>query len=95
MDSKAIIAKVRRAFRRENLPKSKIARIALGSALTVGGVTGAVLPILGVWMIPLGIAVLSVDIPVVRRFARKAQVKWSHWRGKRTRSKTKRRAARA
>ena len=95
MDSKAIIAKIRHAFRRENLPKSKVARITLGVALTVGGVAGAVLPLLGVWMIPLGIAVLSVDIPVVRRFARKVQVKWSKWRGKRARPKPKRRAARA
>lgn len=83
MDSKALMAKIRHAFRRENLPKSKVARVTLGVALTIGGITGAVLPVLGVWMIPLGIAVLSVDIPVVRRVARKAKVKWANWRGRR------------
>src|SRR4051812_39054776 len=82
-----LMAKVRHAFRRENLPKSKVARVSLGVALTIGGITGVVLPVLGVWMLPLGIAVLSVDIPAVRRFARKAKVKWANARGKRAPSK--------
>jgi hypothetical protein len=82
--SKALIAKVRHLFRRENLPRSRAARVALGVGLSVGGITGIVLPVLGLWMLPLGIAVLSVDSPAVRRFARKTKVKWGNWRGRRT-----------
>lgn len=80
MDSKAFMAKVRHLFRRENLPRSRAARVTLGVALSVGGITGVVLPVLGLWMLPLGIAVLSVDSHVVRRFARKAKVKWGRAR---------------
>ncbi len=79
-----ITSRIRHAFRRENLPRNRAARIALGSALAVGGVAGAILPVLGIWMLPLGIAVLSVDIPGVRRFVRKTKVKWGNVRGRKT-----------
>ena len=74
--------KPRRLLHRDNLPRSRAARIGLGGALVLGGLAGF-LPILGFWMLPLGIAVLSVDIPVVRRGARKARVKWGRWRQRR------------
>lgn len=77
-----VTAKIRRMFRRENLPRSPALRITIGVLLSIGGVAGVILPVLGLWMLPLGIAVLSVDIPVVRRFARKVKVKWSDWRGR-------------
>ena len=35
------------------LPASRIARMAIGVALVIGGLAGF-LPILGFWMIPLG-----------------------------------------
>jgi len=42
-------------------------RLILGLLLIIGGIFGF-LPILGFWMIPLGIAVASVDVvPVWRR----------------------------
>lgn len=71
-------------FRRENLPRNPAVRITLGALLSIGGIAGIILPVLGLWMLPLGIAVLSVDIPPVRRFARKVKVKWSNWRGRKT-----------
>jgi len=40
-------------------------RIPAGIALTAGGVFGF-LPILGFWMVPLGLAVLAQDVPVMR-----------------------------
>ena len=46
------------------------ARTLLGLVLIVGGVFGF-LPILGFWMIPLGIAVILLDVAVVRRWARR------------------------
>lgn len=41
-------------------------RSLLGVALIVGGVLGF-LPVLGFWMIPLGVAVIGLDVALVRR----------------------------
>lgn len=41
-------------------------RIAIGALLIVGGIFGF-LPILGFWMIPLGLAVILIDVPAVKR----------------------------
>ncbi|MDK9719669.1 MAG: hypothetical protein OEL53_00650 [Rhodospirillales bacterium] len=57
------------------LPHSRAKRLALGWGLVAGGVLGF-LPILGFWMIPLGLAVLSVDLHGVRRFRRRTIVLW-------------------
>lgn len=56
------------------LPASRIARICLGIALLVGGVLGF-LPIVGFWMVPLGLLVLSVDLASVRRVRRTMEVR--------------------
>jgi len=58
-----------------HLPASKPLRIALGILLIVLGLLGF-LPVLGFWMIPLGLLVLSVDLPVVRRWRRQLTVWW-------------------
>jgi hypothetical protein len=55
------------------LPRSRIARIVIGVLLILGGIF-SVLPILGIWMLPLGLLVLSVDIPRVRRWRRRFSV---------------------
>ena len=67
--------------RKDKLPRSRIARIVIGVLLVIGGLLGF-LPILGFWMIPLGLLVLSVDLPSVRRWRRRLEVKWGR-RGKR------------
>jgi hypothetical protein len=41
-------------------------RMPLGVLLIIGGVLGF-LPILGFWMIPLGLAILAIDIPAAHR----------------------------
>ena len=64
------------------LPRHKWARIALGSVLVLCGTLGF-LPILGFWMIPLGLLVLGRDVPAVRRFHRRMTVKFGRWREKR------------
>jgi hypothetical protein len=74
--------RLRRLFARENLPKSRAARIAIGVVFVAGGVAGF-LPILGFWMVPVGLAVLAIDIPAVRRFTRRAAVAFGRWRRKR------------
>ena len=55
------------------LPRSRLLRIAIGGGLVLLGLLGF-LPILGFWMIPLGLLVLSGDIPRVRRWRRRFAV---------------------
>src|SRR4029450_9128614 len=56
------------------LPANRFARVALGLVLLGGGFLGF-LPILGFWMIPLGLLVLSFDLPQVRRWRRRFRVR--------------------
>ncbi|AOG09232.1 MAG: hypothetical protein KJ981_07955 [Alphaproteobacteria bacterium] len=58
------------------VPRSKAGRIVTGTALVGGGFLGF-LPILGFWMVPLGLIVLSHDLPAVRRRRRRLTVWWS------------------
>ena len=67
--------KVRLFNRHFHLPQSKPIRIGLGILLVAGGLVGF-LPVLGFWMIPLGLLVLSVDLPIVRRWRRQLTVWW-------------------
>ena len=46
-------------------PTSRLWRIPAAALLVVGGVLGF-LPILGFWMVPLGLLLLAVDLPVLR-----------------------------
>ena len=46
-------------------PGSGLVRIPLGIVLILFGLVGF-LPILGFWMIPLGLLVLAIDVPLVR-----------------------------
>lgn len=43
-----------------------VVRVGVGVLLVVGGLLGA-LPVLGFWMVPLGLLVLSVDFRWARR----------------------------
>jgi membrane-bound ClpP family serine protease len=47
-------------------PSSAFVRIPLAIVLIVGGLVGF-LPILGFWMIPLGLALLAQDVPFLQR----------------------------
>lgn len=44
-------------------------RSLLGVLLIAGGILGF-LPVLGFWMIPLGVAVILLDVAVIRRWMR-------------------------
>jgi hypothetical protein len=72
-------------FGREyRLPRSRAVRIAIGVFLIIFGIFGF-LPVLGFWMIPLGLLVLSYEFAAVRRFRRRLVVWWERRRGKRQR----------
>ena len=47
-----------------------VLRGVLGICLLVGGILGF-LPVLGFWMIPLGLALLATDIPPLERWFRR------------------------
>ena len=68
------------------LPRSRLLRIILGALLMVCGVLGF-LPVIGFWMFPLGLLVLSVDLPIVRRWRRKLEVRFGKWRRERGRKR--------
>jgi hypothetical protein len=62
-------------------------RKIVGSLLIVGGILGF-LPVLGFWMIPLGMMLLATDVPGIRRFNRHVYVRWGRfWQKRRERSK--------
>ncbi len=61
------------------LPRSRRARIAIGATLMVFGCFGF-LPVLGFWMLPLGLLVLSYEFARVRRWRRRAAVWWERRR---------------
>ena len=62
------------------MPRSRLLRIVVGVLLILLGMFGF-LPVLGFWMIPLGLLVLSVDLPIVRRWRRQLTVWWHRKRG--------------
>ncbi len=56
------------------VPGNVFLRVALGLVAVAGGFLGF-LPILGFWMLPLGLLILSIDFPPIRRFRRVATVR--------------------
>jgi len=64
-------------------PAARLIRIPLGVLLILGGVF-SFLPILGIWMLPLGLLLLALDIPLLRgpvvRSTIWIQRKWTTWR---------------
>ena len=73
------MAAVRFGDRKLHVPGPPLVRVLAGIALILGGVLGF-LPILGFWMLPLGVLVLSVDLHPVRRVRRRIEVWWGRRR---------------
>ncbi|MCZ4271647.1 hypothetical protein [Maritalea porphyrae] len=46
-------------------PYARVIRIPLGLLLVLGGIL-SILPLLGIWMLPLGLLLLAVDVPLLR-----------------------------
>ena len=71
------------------LPQNRAARLGLGGTLVVVGGLFGFLPVLGYWMVPVGLVILATDVPPIRRFNRRsavAVVGW--WKGRKTRPKS-------
>ena len=47
-------------------PSSKLVRIPLGILLIIGGIF-SILPVLGLWMLPLGLILIAQDIPPLQK----------------------------
>jgi len=71
------------------LPQRVATRIGLGLGLVVGGTLGF-LPVLGFWMLPLGLLVLSQDLPLVRRWRRSLVVRMERRNPNRSRGEIRR-----
>ena len=69
---------VRRGFQKLRQPGAKWVRIPLGVLLVCGGIVGF-LPILGFWMVPLGLLLLAQDIPVLKRPTMRALAAVQRW----------------
>jgi hypothetical protein len=71
-----------RFIRRLRQPSSRWVRIPLGTVLILGGIF-SFLPVLGLWMIPLGLLLIAQDVPVLRhptmRALAWAEEKWETW----------------
>jgi hypothetical protein len=64
-------------------PSARLVRIPLGILLILGGIF-SFLPVLGIWMLPLGLLLLAIDVPVlqgpVSGAVLRIQRKWTTWR---------------
>jgi hypothetical protein len=75
--------KIKLLGREFSMPRSRGLRICIGALLIVFGILGF-LPVLGFWMIPLGLLVLSYEFATVRRYRRRLVVWWEKRRQRRT-----------
>ena len=78
-----------RVVRRLRHPDARWIRIPVGLLAVVGGIF-SFLPVLGIWMLPLGLLLLAYDIPFLRkpvgRFTISAAWRWARlrrWVGRR------------
>jgi hypothetical protein len=55
-----------RLLRRLRHPDARLIRIPIGLFCIVGGIF-SFLPVLGIWMLPLGLLLIALDVPVLRK----------------------------
>lgn len=59
-------AKGARFIRWIRQPSSRLVRIPLAALLILGGIF-SILPVLGIWMLPLGLLLIAQDVPILQR----------------------------
>ena len=77
-----------------NRPSSRLLRIPAGILLILGGIF-SILPVLGIWMLPLGLILLAVDFPPLQGPVAWAILKGDRWLTSRRRRKRQKAAARS
>lgn len=64
-------------------PSSRLIRFPLGILLIFGGIF-SFLPVLGIWMLPLGLLLLALDLPFlqgpINAVSLRIQRRWTNWR---------------
>jgi hypothetical protein len=55
-----------RVLRRLRHPDARLIRIPIGLLCILGGIF-SFLPVLGIWMLPLGLLLIAQDVPVLRK----------------------------
>lgn len=64
-------------------PWAMVIRVPLGILLVIGGLL-AFLPVLGIWMLPLGLLLLAIDLPFLQRpmnaTVLRGERQWKIWR---------------
>lgn len=68
----------RRVTRALIAPERRVIRLPLALLLIAGGFL-AFLPILGLWMLPLGLMLLAVDAPAIAPAISAASIRVRHW----------------
>lgn len=71
-----------KTFREKVSRWPKPVRIIVGILFVLCGLVGF-LPILGFWMVPLGLAILAIDIPIVKKLVHRVTTAFNKWRRKR------------
>ncbi len=71
-------------------PQSRILRIPLGILLVLGGIF-SFLPVLGIWMLPLGLLLLALDMPFLQGPMNNIILRGQRWFAKRRRKRQERR----
>lgn len=64
-------------------PATRVLRIPIGVLLLLGGIF-SFLPVLGIWMLPLGLLLLALDVAILRTpvagIIVRSTRKWTTWR---------------
>ena len=63
--------RILKAFHRLKRHPNQWVRVGFGLALVLGGLLGPFLPVLGIWMLPLGLILLFANSPVYWRLRRR------------------------
>lgn len=67
-------------------PSSRWLRIPIGILLIIGGLFGF-LPVLGIWMIPVGLFLIAEDFPPLQKLMRRISVTVETWWRRRRRER--------
>lgn len=74
-------------LRQRLLAWPKAIRIGVGLLLVLVGAF-SILPVIGIWMVPAGLLVLSIDLPRIRLWRRQLEVWWGRRRRRRAAART-------